>query len=250
MDSPTAPAISAIRPSCPYLCNTSSTRSITTSCRGEFSRTAYSPTMRMELPRLAQPSQPATGERLTFPWSIEMATRWHSPRPSTSNSARAWLLAKPAIVLNDQMDDFTPTGDRSDVFALSGSDANRIAPGKRPVSSMSPTIVLGDAGVELVAGAAGGPRIISATLQILLDVLAFGLDAGQAIAAPRIHHQWEPDELYYEASLPTEIVRALNRAGHITKPRVDIGKANVIVRSPAGLDAAADPRSGGCPAGY
>jgi gamma-glutamyltranspeptidase/glutathione hydrolase len=154
------------------------------------------------------------------------------------------------IVLNDQMDDFTPTGDRSDVFALSGNDANRIAPGKRPVSSMSPTLVLGDAGVELVAGAAGGPRIISATLQILLDVLAFGLDAGQAIAAPRIHHQWEPDELYYEASLPTEIVRALNRAGHITKPRVDIGKANVIVRSPAGLDAAADPRSGGCPAGY
>jgi gamma-glutamyltranspeptidase/glutathione hydrolase len=136
------------------------------------------------------------------------------------------------------------------VFSLTGSDANRPAPGKRPVSSMSPTIVLGDGGVELVAGAAGGPRIVSATLQILLDVLVFGLDAQQSVAAPRIHHQWEPDVLYYEPELPGETVRSLESRGHRPQPRLDIGKANMIVRSRAGLDAAADRRSGGKPAGY
>ena len=159
------------------------------------------------------------------------------------------------IVLNDQMDDFTqstaiPCQPQPDVFSLTGSEANRPAPGKRPVSSMSPTIVLGDGGVELVAGAAGGPRIVSATLQILLDVLVFGLDAQQAVAAPRIHHQWEPDVLYYEPELPGETVRALESRGHRAQPRLDIGKANMIVRSRAGLDAAADRRSGGKPAGY
>ncbi len=154
------------------------------------------------------------------------------------------------IVLNDEMDDFTPAGDQPDVFALSGSEANRAAPGKRPVSSMSPTLVLGDKGVDLVAGAAGGPRIVSATLQIVFDVLALGLGAKQAVAAPRIHHQWDPDLLFYEPGVPTEVVHALERLGHITKLRPDIGKANMILRSPQGLDAAVDGRSGGAPAGY
>jgi gamma-glutamyltranspeptidase/glutathione hydrolase len=157
-------------------------------------------------------------------------------------------IAADGIVLNDQMDDFT--SERPDVFALAGSDANRPAPGKRPVSSMSPTIVLGDRGVEVVAGAAGGPRIVSATLQILLDVLVFGLDARQAMTAPRIHHQWEPDILYYEPGISIETVRALENKGQRPQSRPDIGKANLIVRSRSGLDAAADPRSGGEPAGY
>jgi gamma-glutamyltranspeptidase/glutathione hydrolase len=181
------------------------------------------------------------------------------------------------VVLNDQMDDFTPAPElcgqppsfarrgpsqegmetlpgfpcqRPDVFSLAGSDANRPEPGKRPVSSMSPTIVLGDRGVELVAGAAGGPRIVSATLQILLDVLVFGLDARHAITTPRIHHQWEPDILYYEPGVSAETVRALENKGQHPKPRLDVGKANLILRSPSGLDVAADPRSGGEPAGY
>ena len=158
-------------------------------------------------------------------------------------------LVAGGIVLNDQMDDFTISA-QPDVFSLTSSDANRPQPGKRPVSSMSPTIVLGDRGVELVTGAAGGPRIVSATLQILLDVLVFGLDARHSVAAPRIHHQWEPDILYYEPELPVEAVRALADKGQRPKPRADIGKANAILRSRAGLDAAADPRSGGEPAGY
>ena len=159
-------------------------------------------------------------------------------------------LVANGIVLNDQMDDFTWAPEQPDVFSLAGSAANRPAPGKRPVSSMSPTIVLGDRGVEVVAGAAGGPRIVSATLQILLDVLVFGFDARQAVTAPRIHHQWEPDILYYEPGISMEALHGLENKGQRPKPRSDIGKANLIVRSRSGLDAAADPRSGGEPAGY
>ncbi len=167
---------------------------------------------------------------------------------STINLEFGARIVAGGMVLNDEMDDFT-TDRRPDTFALTGSQANRPEPGKRPVSSMSPTIVLGD-GVELVTGAAGGPRIVSATLQILLDVLFFGLDAQQAVATPRVHHQWEPDILYHEPGLPAETLRALENKGQRPQPRPDIGKANAVVRSYSGLDAAADPRSGGEPAGY
>ena len=195
---------------------------------------------------------------------------------STINLEFGARIVAGGIVLNDQMDDFTtatePCGEppsfarrvpsregletlpgfpcQTPVFALTGSQANRPAPGKRPVSSMSPSIVLGDRGVELVTGAAGGPRIVSATLQILIDVLAFGLDAQQAVATPRVHHQWEPDILYYEPGLPAETVKALENKGQRPTSRPDIGKANAIVRSRSGLDAAADPRSGGEAVGY
>jgi gamma-glutamyltranspeptidase/glutathione hydrolase len=153
------------------------------------------------------------------------------------------------ILLNDELDDFTAAG-RPDLFSLSGGSANLPAPGKRPVSSMSPTIVLGDDGVEMVVGAAGGPRIISATLQLLLGSLLLGRTAQAAMIAPRIHHQWEPDILYYEPALAPAIVRALGRKGHRTEPRIDVGKANLILRGKGGLDAAADPRSGGTAASF
>jgi gamma-glutamyltranspeptidase/glutathione hydrolase len=160
------------------------------------------------------------------------------------------VAGETGVVLNDTLDDFTAWPGRPDVFALSGGEANQPAGGKRPLSSMSPTIVLGERGVEMVAGAAGGPRIVSATLQVVLDVLLFGRDAQQAVAAPRIHHQWEPDVLYHEPGLPAATVRALAKKGQRTEMRADVGKANAIVRSRSGLDAAADPRAGGMPAGY
>jgi gamma-glutamyltranspeptidase/glutathione hydrolase len=159
------------------------------------------------------------------------------------------------ILLNDEMDDFTaspegPSNFAADVFALAGGTANFAEPGKRPLSSMSPTIVLGPQGVELVTGAAGGPRIVSATLQIVLDVLLFGLNAEQAVNAPRVHHQWEPDSLYYETGLSAETVHTLETKGHHVQAAQDLAKANAIVRTSTGLDAASDPRSGGAPAGY
>jgi len=154
------------------------------------------------------------------------------------------------IVLNDELDDFTPAAGHADVFALAGSAANQPAPGKRPISSMSPTIVVGERGVELVTGAAGGPRIISATLQVLLDVMLFGSAPAEAVSRPRIHHQWEPDLLFYEPGLPEESLRALAAKGQRLEMRPDLGKANLIVRTTSRWEAAADPRAGGRPAGY
>jgi gamma-glutamyltranspeptidase / glutathione hydrolase len=154
------------------------------------------------------------------------------------------------ILLNDELDDFAPAPGRPDVFSLSGGAANQPAPGKRPLSSMSPTIVLGDDGVELVVGAAGGPRIVSATLQIVLARLLLDATAQAAVAAPRIHHQWEPDVLLHEPAVSPALLRALRAKGYRTQPRDEIGKANLIVRTKSGLDAAADPRSGGAVAGY
>lgn len=153
------------------------------------------------------------------------------------------------IVLNNELDDFAPAPQRPDVFALTSGRGNQAAPGKRPLSSMTPAIVIGEAGVEAVLGAAGGPRIVSATLQVLLDVLVFGLSPDKALALPRIHHQWEPDVLSYETGLPEASLRALERKGQKPMPHSAIGKVNLIVRSAAGLDAASDPRGGGRPAG-
>jgi gamma-glutamyltranspeptidase/glutathione hydrolase len=158
-------------------------------------------------------------------------------------------LVAAGVVLNDEMDDFAPAPHTPDVFALSSGDGNRPAPGKRPVSSMSPTIVLGTHGALAAVGAAGGPRIVSATLQVLLDLLVFGLSPGQALALPRIHHQWEPDVLDYEEGLPQDVSRSLERKGHRLRRHPGIGKVNLILRSANGLDAASDPHTGGRPAG-
>jgi gamma-glutamyltranspeptidase/glutathione hydrolase len=160
------------------------------------------------------------------------------------------VAGKTGIILNDELDDFTPAGDAADVFALAGGLANAPAPGKRPLSSMTPTIVLDKSGVELVTGAAGGPRIVSAVLQILVDVLLFGNTPGQAVSRPRLHAQWSPDVLHVEPELRPEIVDALRRKGHRIEEKPDLGKANAIARKPAGLDAASDPRAGAAPAGW
>jgi len=154
------------------------------------------------------------------------------------------------VLLNNEMDDFSLAPGVSDAFGLVAGGGNRLAPGKRPLSSMSPTIVVGDHGVEMVLGAAGGPTIVSSTVEVLLDVLLFGMDVGAAEAAPRVHHQWSPDVLRYEPGLPVAVVEALRAKGHQVEARDKIGKVNVVIRNKAGLEAAAEPRSGGAPAGY
>lgn len=154
------------------------------------------------------------------------------------------------ILLNDELDDFSASPEARDVFALAGGKSNFAEPGKRPLSSMSPTIVVGKDGVEMVTGAAGGPRIVSATLQMILRVLVFGQDAAQAVKGPRVHHQWEPDLLLYEPGFAPQTVHALAAKGHHTEEAHDLAKGNLIVRSRGRLDAASDPRSGGAPAGY
>ncbi|MFG0300078.1 MAG: gamma-glutamyltransferase [Phycisphaerales bacterium JB047] len=156
------------------------------------------------------------------------------------------------FVLNNEMDDFTTVRGKPNAFGLVQSDRNLPAPGKRPLSSMSPTIVLDDDGeVFAVAGASGGPRIITGTMQALLNTMA-GMDATPAVATPRLHHQWLPDVLYGEPGLmPLLSRRAAQGDWNEVKLRRDVGNVQLIRRDPngRGWQAASDPRKGGIPAG-
>lgn len=165
------------------------------------------------------------------------------------------------IVLNNTMDDFLTRTGRANAFGLDHADLNRPAPGKRPLSSMTPTIVLDGAGererVRLIAGGAGGPRIISGTIQAALNVLLWDMPADAALTAPRFHHQWKPDSLDLEPALRGgDVEAALKASGHVTGKRAAIGNVQIIRRveksekSEAGWQPASDPRKGGVPAGY
>lgn len=152
--------------------------------------------------------------------------------------------------LNDTMDDFTTRLGRANNSNLVQAESNRPLPGKRPLSSMTPTIVLDDSGVAAIAGGSGGPRIISATAQVLLNTLMLGLPADDAVRAPRIHHQWQPATLYAEPPLDSgEIAEGLKRRGHVVQPRSMIGCVQLIARQGRAYAAACDPRKGGRPAG-
>jgi gamma-glutamyltranspeptidase/glutathione hydrolase len=118
------------------------------------------------------------------------------------------------IILNDTMDDFSAQPGVPNVFRLIGSEANAIAPGKRPLSSMSPTIVTRGGQVAAVAGGSGGPLIITGTLQTLLNALVFGQDAMQAVSAARLHHQWTPPVLMVEPGIDGGTRQALVGLGH------------------------------------
>jgi gamma-glutamyltranspeptidase/glutathione hydrolase len=113
------------------------------------------------------------------------------------------------FLLNDEMDDFTTAPGATNQYGLTQGDANAIAPGKRPLSSMAPTIVLKDGLVEMVLGSPGGPRIISAIVETILNMIDYGMGAQEAVDAPRLHHQWLPDVLYAEPFALSPDTRAL-----------------------------------------
>ncbi len=151
------------------------------------------------------------------------------------------LVPKTGIVLNNTMDDFAlhPNGN---VYGLVGNDANSLQPKKRPLSSMAPTIILQGDHPELIVGGAGGPRIISATLQTMLNVLDFQMPVKEALGAPRIHHQWMPEDLDVEASISAETKKSLERRGHVLKERNELGVVQAIVAKRGKISGAADPR--------
>jgi gamma-glutamyltranspeptidase/glutathione hydrolase len=152
--------------------------------------------------------------------------------------------------LNNEMDDFSAKPGVPNQFGLVGAKANEIQPGKRPLSSMSPTILLSKDGKRpyLVLGSPGGSRIINTTFQVILNVVDHELGIRDAVAAPRIHHQWLPRALYWERlALPFDVREALIALGHPIqeKPRV-IGRCQAIwIPEPGRVEAMADPRSGG-----
>lgn len=158
------------------------------------------------------------------------------------------------IVLNDEMDDFSVAPNQPNAFGLVGMRGmNAVAPGKRPLSSMTPTFVLENGRVRIVAGSPGGPRIITTVLLALVNILDFGLDPSEAIAEPRFHQQWVPDELSVEPGIPADVQDALRRRGHVVKTAErNWSSAQVIAIDPkTGWHfGASDPRSDGAALGY
>jgi gamma-glutamyltranspeptidase/glutathione hydrolase len=156
------------------------------------------------------------------------------------------------ILLNNQMDDFSVQPGVANAFGLVGADANAIAPGKRPLSSMSPTIVLKDGRPVLSVGAAGGPTIISQTLLAIIYTVDFGMPIERALAQPRFHHQWSPDELRLEKTVPEKIRNGLIARGHKIKIVNSMGAAQAVAANPSGkkLFGTPDPRGEGLAAGH
>ena len=154
------------------------------------------------------------------------------------------------IVLNNEMDDFTARPGEPNAFGLTQSAANAVAAGKKPLSSMSPTIVVRDGKAQYVVGGSGGPRIISATLQVLLGMSRLGLTPGEAVAAPRLHHQWQPRRLELEPGYPAELQDQLERRGHVVTRRGEGAVVQAASRTAGGVRGASDSRKHGQSAGY
>ena len=152
------------------------------------------------------------------------------------------------VLLNNELDDFTAAPGASNAFGLVGFEANLPGPGKRPLSSMSPTIVLKDGKPVLVTGTPGGSRIISAVLQIVVDVLDYKMDVAAAVAAPRVHHQWMPDVVRVERGFSPETLDALREKGHQVIEPLGQTSANSIAVTSNGLLGAPDPRTRGAAA--
>lgn len=157
------------------------------------------------------------------------------------------------ILMNNEMDDFSAKAGVPNLYGLVGSDANAIAAGKIPLSSMTPTMVLRDGKPVLVVGSPGGARIITTVLNVVLNHLVFEMDVQEAVDAPRIHHQWLPDELRIEPrAIAKDVVRILEAMGHKVSQQAEFGNAMAI-----GVDAengdflgAADSRGVGAAAGF
>jgi gamma-glutamyltranspeptidase / glutathione hydrolase len=170
-----------------------------------------------------------------------------------NNSYGSHVTSSAGFLLNDEMDDFTTQpGVPNALFGLIQSEANAIAPGHRPLSSMTPTILLRDGKLSFVTGSPGGPTIITATLLSVINWMRLGMDAQAAINAPRFHHQWLPDRILMENLFPESLEQALQARGFETKRRDHIGLVNAVGIDPQTDErlGAADPRDNGSAVGY
>jgi gamma-glutamyltranspeptidase/glutathione hydrolase len=149
------------------------------------------------------------------------------------------------VLLNNEMDDFTAKPGASNAFGLIGFEPNLPGPGKRPLSSMTPTIVLKDGKPWLITGSPGGSRIITTVLQQIIAVIDFKMDVGASVRMPRLHHQWQPDEVIAEPQVPAEMLRDLESRGHRVTIRPPAAAIAAILAVPDGYSGAADPRTRG-----
>ena len=154
------------------------------------------------------------------------------------------LIPGTGVFMNNQMDDFSAQPGVPNYFGLLGAEANSVQPGKRPLSSMSPTIVLKDGQPVLTLGAAGGPTIITQVVQGIINRIDLGMALPDAVGAPRIHHQWRPDSIAVEASVNPELVQAMKDFGHTIDERGSMGITQAIAVTEDGqLIGTHDPRA-------
>lgn len=152
------------------------------------------------------------------------------------------------LVLNNEMDDFVQKPGQANAFGLVGTDANAVAPGKRPLSSMSPTLLVRDGQVVMAVGGSGGPAIITGVVQAIVNVVDFGMDARAAVEAPRIHHQWLPHVLVVEPEVSADVVENLRARGHEVTTREAWGAVQIATVEGGVRAVASDPRKHGEPA--
>jgi len=185
---------------------------------------------------------------------------------TTTNDSYGNGITVPGLgfLLNNEMDDFTvEPGAPNELFGLVQADANKIEPGKRPLSAMTPTLVVKDGKTVLALGSPGGPRIISAVAEVLLHRLFFGEELALAVARPRLHHQWLPDAVYVEEGAFSEAqLKSLRARGHTVRPiseisnsrplTTSVGTVNAVGRDPVTgkFYGVADARRGGAARGY
>lgn len=147
------------------------------------------------------------------------------------------------ILLNDEMDDFSAKPGVPNGFGLIGGDANAIAPQKRPLSSMTPTLVMKDNKPWLVTGSPGGARIITTVLQSIVNTVDHGMNPAEAIVTPRVHHQWLPDELRVEEGLSPDTLDILKKQGYTIKEKAPMGRVQIIQAREDGFYGYSDPRN-------
>jgi gamma-glutamyltranspeptidase/glutathione hydrolase len=191
-------------------------------------------------------------EKHTTHFSVADSEGWWVGCTATINTTWGSLVTIPetGVLLNNEMDDFSIQPAIPNAFGLVGAEANAVEPGKRPLSSMSPTIVLKDGKPVLVVGAAGGPTIITQVLLAIVRTVDFGLPPAEAIGRPRFHQQWKPDNLRIERSVPAAVREELQRRGHQLNVVSEIGVSQAIGREGEAFTGAHDPRVSGKAAGY
>jgi len=154
------------------------------------------------------------------------------------------------FLLNNEMDDFAAKPGEPNMFGLVQGEANAIAPGKRPLSSMTPAIVARDGRLYMVLGAPGGPRIITGVTQVLLNVIDYGMNIQDAVDAPRFHHQWKPDKLHLERGFSPDTIALLRARGHAIDAISNVALVEAILFDGQWLQGAFDGRGDGKAAGF
>jgi gamma-glutamyltranspeptidase/glutathione hydrolase len=159
-------------------------------------------------------------------------------------------VPKLGFLLNDEMDDFAAKPGVPNMFGVIGGEANAIEPGKRPLSSMTPTIVTKAGKLFMVAGAPGGSRITTGVMEVILDVLDFHLNPLDAVDLPRFHEQWKPDVLYLQNGFPAQAAETLRNMGYDIKPVGSVARVEAIVVTNGALEGGTESRLDGKVAGY